>query len=193
MFLPAGSTLVLQMHYNKEQGVEATDRSRVGVKFAKGPVMKRLHMDAAGDRTFVIPPGDPNYEVIGTEVVAKDILLQSITPHMHLRGKSMRVWAELPDGTKEDLLWVPRYDFNWQTGYRLAEPLALPAGTKIVAQAHFDNSPENPFNPDPTAEVRWGLPTYAEMMFAFYSYTVADEELNVFDPSAKVLAAAGNE
>jgi hypothetical protein len=193
MFLPAGSTLVLQMHYNKEAGIEATDRSRVGVKFARTPVIKRLHMDAAGDRTFVIPPGDPNYEVVGTEVVEQDIVLQSVTPHMHLRGKSMRVWAELPDGTRRDLLWVPRYDFNWQTGYRFAEPMPLPAGSKIVAQAHFDNSTNNPFNPDPTAEVRWGLPTYAEMMFAFYSYTIADEELNVLDPGAKVLAAAGAE
>lgn len=189
LFLPAGATIVLQMHYNKEAGITATDDSRVGVKFAREPVRKRLRMDAAGNRTFAIPPGAENHEVTAVETIQQDIRMQSLTPHMHLRGKDMKVWAEFPDGTVKDLLWVPNYDFDWQTSYRFKEPLALPAGTKIHAKAHFDNSENNPYNPDPTAEVRWGLPTYAEMMFAFYSYTIEDEQLNEIDPAARVVAS----
>lgn len=190
MFLPAGSTIVFQMHYNKEAGMTATDRSKIGVRFARTPVQKRIRMEAAGNRTFAIPPGDPNHEVAAVEVLQQDITLRSLTPHMHLRGKDMKVWAELPDGTTKDLLWVPKYDFNWQTSYVLEEPLALPAGTKLHALAHFDNSTNNPFNPDPAAEVRWGLPTYAEMMFAFYSATVDEEQLNVLDPIARAESPA---
>jgi hypothetical protein len=101
---------------------------------------------------------------------------------MHLRGKDMKVWAKFPDGTKKDLLVVPNYDFNWQTFYKLAEPLSLPKGTELHAYAHYDNSEANPFNPDPNAEVRWGEPTTAEMMYSFYMYTIDNEKLNVKDP-----------
>lgn len=188
MFLPAGSSIVLQMHYNKEAGIVATDRSKVGVRFARTPVVKRLRVDAAGNRTFAIPPGDANHEVLATETLMQNVTLRTITPHMHLRGKDMKVWAQLPDGSVKDLVWVPKYDFKWQTAYQFAEPIALPAGTQIFAKAHFDNSTGNPFNPDPNAEVRWGLPTYAEMMFAFYSYTVDEEKLDALDPAAKVVA-----
>lgn len=189
LYLPAGSTLVLQMHYNKEAGLEATDDSKIGVRFAREPVTKRLRMGAAGNRTFAIPPYEENHEVNAVEVIQEDMHMQSITPHMHLRGKNMKVWAELPDGSVKDLVWVPNYDFDWQTSYRFAEPVALPAGTKVHAKAFFDNSENNPYNPDPSAEVRWGLPTYTEMMFAFYSYTLDDEQLNEMDPAARVLAS----
>lgn len=191
LYLPANATLVLQMHYNKEPGFEATDQTKIGVKFAKGLVEKRLRTTAVGDRTFVIPPGESNHEVNAQEAVAEDITLYSITPHMHLRGTDMKVWAQFPDGRTEDLLNVPGYDFNWQTSYKLAEPLKIPAGTQLYAKAHFDNSTGNPFNPDPTSEVRWGLPTYAEMMFAFYSYSIDDEEINKVDPSSPMVAGAG--
>lgn len=189
LYLPAGSTIVLQMHYNKEAGLEATDDSKVGVRFAREPVNKRLRMGAAGNRTFVIPPGAENHKVSAVEFIAEDMHMQSITPHMHLRGKDMKVWAELPDGSVKDLVWVPHYDFDWQTSYQFEEPIALPAGSKVHAVAHFDNSENNPYNPDPASEVRWGLPTYAEMMFAFYSYTLDDEQLNEVDPAARVVAS----
>lgn len=188
MLLPAGATIVLQMHYNKEAGVEATDSSTVGIRFARHRVNKRLRLDATGDRRFVIPPGAPNHEVTAVNELDEDIHMLSITPHMHLRGKDMLVWAELPDGFIKQLVYVPDYDFNFQTSYRFEEPVSLPAGTEIHVKAHFDNSADNPYNPDPTAAVRWGLPTHAEMMFAFYACTVDEESLNEVDPMARELA-----
>lgn len=193
LFLPANSSLVLQMHYNKEPGVTATDRSSVGIKFATAPVQKRIRTVPVGNMGFVIPPGAPNHEVIAHKTIKEDITVRGIMPHMHLRGKDMLVSARFPDGSEKTLLSVPKYDFNWQLSYVFDEPLQAPAGTEFFATAHFDNSADNPDNPDPTAEVRWGLPTYAEMMFAFMSYTIDDEALNGIDPSIAAETIGGGE
>jgi hypothetical protein len=94
---------------------------------------------------------------------------------MHLRGKAFRYEATLPDGTTRTLLDVPRYDFNWQLAYRYAEPLALPVGTRVQATGWFDNSPNNPANPDPTKQVHWGQQTTDEMMLGYVEYYFSDE------------------
>jgi hypothetical protein len=104
---------------------------------------------------------------------ARDVELISYMPHMHLRGKDMKYEALYPDGRRETLLWVPRFQFNWQTVYRLKKPVALPKGTKLIVTAHFDNSTKNMHNPDATKAVRWGDPTYDEMMIGWIEYTVA--------------------
>jgi hypothetical protein len=96
-----------------------------------------------------------------------------MTPHMHVRGKDMTYTARYPDGRTETLLSVPKYDFEWQITYQLAEPKVMPKGTKLEVVAHFDNSPANRFNPDPTQEVRWGDQTWEEMMIGFFG-TIAD-------------------
>jgi len=103
----------------------------------------------------------------------------TLTPHMHLRGKSFRYEAEQPDGTREVLLDIPRYDFNWQLRYRLAEPKLLPKGTKLECTAHFDNSAENLANPDPTQAVRWGDQTWEEMMIGYFGTLPVEPDVNV--------------
>jgi mono/diheme cytochrome c family protein len=170
--LPANSDIVLQMHYTTN-GQEATDRTTVGVIFAKEPPAKQLRGGFALNAQFVIPAGAPSHEVRASQTLKQDTLLTSMTPHMHVRGKDMTYIAHLPDGTSETLLVVPKYDFNWQITYQLAEPKRLPAGTRIEVIAHFDNSPANRFNPDPTRDVRWGDQTWEEMMIGFWG-TIAD-------------------
>jgi hypothetical protein len=166
----AGSTLVFQVHYTPN-GAAVKDRSYVGLKFAAEPPTYRVMTGRALNFAFKIPPGDPNYEVKSTWTAKEDIELVGLMPHMHLRGKDFQYTIVYPDGPDEVILNVPRYDFNWQLGYDLKEPLKLPKGTRIDCVAHFDNSPNNKYNPDPTKEVKWGDQTWEEMMIGWFSYT----------------------
>jgi hypothetical protein len=169
--IPAGSTLVWQMHYTPTGKVEK-DRSQVGFIFYKEKEPPKWNAQTRGisEGGFVIPPGAGNHPVQSEWVVPRDTLLLSFSPHMHLRGKDFKYQAEYPDGRKEIVLSVPRYDFSWQTTYRVAEPMVLPKGTKLHCFAHFDNSAKNPANPDPKKEVRWGDQTWEEMMIGFVDY-----------------------
>jgi hypothetical protein len=165
--IQAGSDLVLEMHYNPN-GTEATDRSEVGLHLAKAaPAERVLAVDFLRDLDFAIPPKEPDYRSTAALTLNRPVRLLSIQPHMHVRGKSMEVHAVYADGHTETLLSVPKYDFSWQTTYVLRKPLELPAGTRIESVAGFDNSPNNRFNPDPSAIVRWGDQTTEEMHIAF--------------------------
>jgi hypothetical protein len=173
--LPKGATLVFQMHYTPN-GVEGKDRSSVGLIFAKEPPKHEARTRSIAKKEFVIPAGDANYKVVSSSIFSEDAELLSLLPHMHLRGKDFDYRVTYPDGKSEIILSVPHYDFNWQASYRLAKPLALPAGTKIECTAHFDNSKDNPNNPDPGKDVRWGDQTWEEMMIGFVDYVVADRK-----------------
>jgi mono/diheme cytochrome c family protein len=162
-----GHDIILQMHYTTN-GTEALDRTEVGVIFAPRPPAKAAAGGLVINPRFVIPPNDGNFEVRGVARVMQDTVLTSMTPHMHVRGKDMTYIAQFPDGRTETLLSVPHYDFNWQITYELAEPIVLPRGTRLEVIAHFDNSPGNKFNPDPSQAVRWGDQTWEEMMIVFY-------------------------
>jgi mono/diheme cytochrome c family protein len=170
--LRANTDIVLQMHYTTN-GEEAVDRTEVGIVFAKQPPRLQQAGGMVLDARFVIPPGAANHEVRARRELPADITLTSLTPHMHVRGKDMTYTAYYPDGRSEVLLRVPNYDFNWQHTYQLAEPKVLPKGTAIEVVAHYDNSPNNKFNPDPAKEVRWGDQTWEEMMIGFYGAVVA--------------------
>lgn len=159
--------IVLQMHYTTN-GTEASDRTEVGLIFAKEPPAKAAAGGLVINPRFAIPPNEGNFEVRGVANVAQDTVLTSMTPHMHVRGKDMTYIAHYPDGRSETLLAVPKYDFNWQITYELAEPKQLPKGTRIEVIAHFDNSAANKFNPDPSQTVRWGDQTWEEMMIGFF-------------------------
>jgi peroxiredoxin len=172
--IPKGSALAFQMHYTPD-GVERKDRSSVGLVFAKGPPKYEVRTRSVAYGRFVIPPGAGNHEVRSATTFDRDADLISLLPHMHLRGKDFLYVAVFPDGKKETLLFVPRYDFNWQSNYRLKKPLRLPAGTRIECTAHFDNSEDNPNNPDPTKAVRWGDQTWDEMMIGFVDYAYVAE------------------
>jgi mono/diheme cytochrome c family protein len=170
--LRGNSDIVMQMHYTTN-GTETRDRTQVGIVYAKQPPTKVAGGGMAINPRFVIPAGDANAEVKATSTLSRDITLTGMTPHMHVRGKDMTYIAHYPDGTSETLLSVPKYDFNWQLTYLLKTPKVLPKGTQIEVIAHYDNSPNNKFNPDPTKDVRWGDQTWEEMMIGFFS-TIAD-------------------
>jgi hypothetical protein len=166
--IPAGWQLVFQMHYTPN-GSPQTDCSSVGIKFCDPSEVKyRVATANAANGMFVIPPGDPSYKVESQRTYGGDVLLISVFPHMHLRGKSFKYELAYPDGRRETIMNMPRYDFNWQTSYVFAEPLKLPAGTTMHCTAHFDNSADNPANPDPTTAVRWGDQTWEEMMIGWF-------------------------
>ena len=170
--LEANSDLILQMHYTTN-GEAAVDKTVVGLKFLKEPPAMVQRGGSVLQPRFVIPAGDPNAEVRGSRVLQADTIITSFTPHMHVRGKDMTYTAKYPDGRTEVLLSVPRYDFNWQITYQLKEAKRMPKGTEIEVVAHYDNSPQNKFNPDPTKDVRWGDQTFEEMMIGFWG-TVAE-------------------
>jgi hypothetical protein len=167
----AGSTFVFQMHYTPN-GKAFTDRTYVGLKFAPEPPKYRADVGMAMQVSFKIPPGDPSYEVRSTFTAKKDIELVSLMPHMHKRGKDFKYTVTYPDGRQEVLLNVPKYDFNWQLTYWLAEPIHMPKGTKVELTAVYDNSANNKYNPDPNKEVHWGEQTTEEMMMGYFSYVV---------------------
>jgi len=177
--LKAGSDIVLQMHYNAN-GKPGHDRSRIGIVFAKGLPEQRIMTLAAMDAGFAIPPGDPNYQVDAKVELQEDTKLVALLPHMHLRGKDFEYRAIYPTGEKEVLLRVPRYDFNWQLWYTLAQPKVIPAGTVIECTAHFDNSPNNPANPDPKKEIHFGEQSWEEMMIGFFDVAVS-RDTNLMD------------
>jgi hypothetical protein len=171
-----GSVLIFQVHYTTK-GVAGTDRSSVGLIFSKAPVEKRVITAGAVARNLAIPPGDPNYESSGTFAFKEDSHIDSLHPHMHLRGKDFLYRLVYADGTSKTLLWVPRYDFNWQLTYVLKEPVAAPRGSRLECIAHHDNSANNKFNPDPTKLVQWGPQTWDEMMIGYLDYTLDNQDL----------------
>ncbi len=167
--VPAGSRLRFQMHYTPNGSVQE-DISRVGLIFAdKEKVTHEVVTTEVANPRFRIPPGAEHHEVSATSAAAPtELVLLSLSPHMHLRGKAFRFEAIGKDGERDVLLDVPHYDFNWQTRYVLAEPLRVPAGTRIHCTAAFDNSEQNLANPDPSKEVRWGDQSWEEMMIGYF-------------------------
>ena len=175
--VPAGSKLLFQIHYSKAAGSVQKDRSSVGLIFAKQPPEKELLVRAVSNTYFNIPAGAENHPVTACWMVPEDIHVISLAPHMHVRGKSQKIEAFYPNGRREVLLDVPNYDFGWQTSYQPKQLKALPKGTRILVTTTYDNSSKNKFNPDPTKAVRWGEPTYDEMMIGFISYTKDEQNL----------------
>jgi hypothetical protein len=168
--IPAGSDLVFQMHYITS-GKPASDRTAIGlVATNQTPKQRVLTLQLTNDR-FIIPPGVDNYRVEVHGTMPNDALLLSFFPHMHLRGKRFEYNIIHRDGSIQPLLRV-NYNFYWQLSYRLAKPLPIKAGTRLQAVAWFDNSKNNPHNPDPDVAVRWGDQTYDEMMVGFFDVAV---------------------
>jgi thiol-disulfide isomerase/thioredoxin/mono/diheme cytochrome c family protein len=172
--VPAGGRLVFQMHYTPN-GKAYKDQSSVGLIFAKEPPKHRVLTKPVHNINFIthqekIPAGADNHKIEAEYAFRQDAHLLSFMPHMHLRGKDFLYEAVYPNGKKEILLSVPRYNFGWQSVYRCAEPVALPKGTKLHCVAHFDNSAKNPNNPDPEKTVFWGDQTWEEMMIGWIDY-----------------------
>jgi peroxiredoxin/mono/diheme cytochrome c family protein len=178
--VPAGAQLIFQMHYTPN-GTACHDRSSVALIFSKKPPRHRVLTKPVYSTSFItrldrIPAGADNYKIESEHVFEEDAHLLHFMPHMHLRGKDFLYEAIYPDGKKEILLSVPRYDFNWQSVYRLTDPVAMPKGTKLHCVAHFDNSAKNSNNPDPKKAVYWGDQTWEEMMIGWIDYYLDGEK-----------------
>ncbi len=171
-FLPAGSSVVFQMHY-VSTGKEETDRTRMGIYLHESTPEHELHVRSAHLSELRIPPGERDHEVTASHVVPKDVWLWGMSPHMHYRGSRFAIAARFPDGERRELLSVPHYDFNWQTTYLPLEPIFLPEGTVVYCRGAFDNSASNPANPDPDREVRFGPQTTDEMFIGYLIYSEA--------------------
>ena len=195
-----GMYIQFNMHYQPSGRVEK-DRSRLGLWFAKKPVTHEVLTKGVTDKIFVggkelsetrkvngkevkvrgkipnIPPHADNWEIGGEVFIKEAITLYAFAPHMHLRGKDIKYTLIWPDGRKQVLLNVPKFDFNWQLHYELVEPLKIPAGSKIVAVAHYDNSINNRYNPAPQKEVFWSEQSWDEMFIPWFEYTVDSKDL----------------
>ncbi len=169
--VPKGADIIFQLHYTAD-GKEGLDKSKVGLIFAKTPAKERVLTLAATTSRFEIPAGDSNYRVDSEFQLQADSTLVMMLPHMHLRGKDFEFTVKYPDGREEKLLSVPHYSFSWQLSYYLDKPLNLPKGTIIKCTAHYDNSANNKYNPDPTKNVRFGEQSWDEMMFGFFDVSV---------------------
>lgn len=164
--IPAGSTIVLQLHYTPN-GKATKDRSSIGLRFSKKKPTREVITVPVFNGRWRIPPGDSNFRIESMFTFREDAEIYSFMPHMHVRGKDFRINLIDPQGKETTALSVPRYNFNWQNVYRCAEPIRVQKGTKVHCIAHYDNSPGNPLNPDPTKAVGWGDQTWQEMMIGW--------------------------
>jgi hypothetical protein len=172
--IKAGSSLNFQIHYSRATGKTEFDETAVGLIFAKEPPKTIARRIDLGNHMFLIPANDPNHVVTECHTMQRDMYVTSLTPHMHLRGKAMTIETTFPDGRKETLLHVPEYNFNWQITYRTEKPIFLPKGTRVKIIGTYDNSANNPLNPDPGKPVRWGAASETEMMDGWIEYVDAD-------------------
>jgi len=204
-YVPAGADLLIQVHYHRS-GKAETDRSAIGLYFAKSPIDKQVRgamitpprQGLFRRPKLLIPAGDANYEVTGTTTINQDSHLTAMTPHMHWLGKDFLLKATRPDGSSLTLLKINRWDFNWQGTYDLETPLPLPKGTRVDMLAHFDNTSGNPWNPNsPPVDVGWGEQTTDEMCIGFLQLTHDGEHRGDappprFRPSSVPARAEGN-
>jgi hypothetical protein len=167
--VPKGAKLRFELHYTPN-GKAVKDRSSVGITFAKKPPKFELFTNSFANESIVVPPHDPHYRAEATLRLRADARIISFVPHMHWRGKDYRYEAIYPDGRRETLLSVPRWDFNWQNVYQFKEPVKVPKGSRIYSVAHWDNSRNNLYNPAPDKAVRFGLQTWDEMMVGWVAY-----------------------
>jgi mono/diheme cytochrome c family protein len=175
-YLPPGGAIGLQAHYTPF-GKEVTDKSQLGLYFYKDGEKPGLVMrnSVVIDNSIVIPAGEARHKETAYLEFPKEALLYSAFPHAHYRGYASDLWIQYPDGSKKMLVAMPRYDFNWQREYTFAQPLKVPAGSKLIANYWYDNSKQNPANPDPTKTIVWGDQSWEEMFYTAVRYRWVDE------------------
>ena len=174
--LEAGSTIVFQMHYTTS-GKETVDETELGIYFYPEDMIpeQRVSGRPAESEDIYIPPGVKDHPISASLVMDRDVYLQSVLPHMHFRGKRVKYTAQYPDGTEQVLFSQPLYNFNWQLTYHFEDPVFLPAGTTVLVNGAFDNSAQNPFNPDPSIPVYDGEQSWEEMFIGFMTWKDADQ------------------
>lgn len=173
IFIPKGTTLTMQIHYTAT-GKEERDQTRIGFYFHDEPPSQEFYALSPANVDFTIPSFGKNVLLTAEDEITKDIKIHYIVPHMHYRGKSIKMILVLPDGRKEAIISVADYNFNWQRLYKLKEPLQVPKGSKIRVEGIYDNSYQNPLNPDPSKELHFGIQSTDEMLIGFFNYTLND-------------------
>jgi hypothetical protein len=176
-WIPPGTSLEFSIHYARVREPQ-TDRTSVGLYLAPGPPERVLHRMDLRNFFFLIPPGAANHAVKRCYTFEQDRLVLSITPHMHFRGKDVQYEVTHPNGTHEVLLSVPHYNFDWQLVYRFADPILIEKGSVLMLTAHFDNSPNNPANPNPAKAIRWGDKSEEEMFSNYIEYLDPEKTRN---------------
>lgn len=174
VYVAPGGAYQFQMHYTPT-GRATTDRTRMGLYFAATPPDNFLRHQVVLDPTIRIEPESPYHTEAAYHQFTRDAVLYTLFPHAHYRGRSSTFELQYPDGHSELLLSVPAYDFNWQRGYDFVEPKAVPAGSRLVHRTVYDNSAQNPANPDPSRTVPWGLQSWDEMLYGAFSYAWVEE------------------
>ena len=169
--IPAGAVVLFQVHYTAN-GKAATDQSSIGFVFAKATPQREIRTGAFMNPLLKLPAGAPDQAVDSAIEFTEDTHITALFPHTHLRGKSWEYRLIHPDGQSQMVLSVPKYDFNWQTYYVFTTPLVAPKGSRLEATAHYDNSVNNKWNPDPKIDVRWGEQTWQEMQYSGITYYV---------------------
>ena len=169
--IPAGASIRFQMHYTA-RGKAATDQSSIGLIFAKGTPQREIQTGSFYNTQMKVPAGATDQAVDCAIEFTQDTHITALFPHTHLRGKSWEYRLITPDGQSHLVLSVPKYDFNWQTYYVFTTPLVAPKGSRLEATAHYDNSVNNKWNPDPNIDVRWGEQTWQEMQYSGITYYV---------------------
>jgi hypothetical protein len=184
--IPKGSDFIFELHYTT-MGEETTDRSKVGLVLAKEEPKRRYFLSPGTPAAFnlMIPPNEPNQEVVSEVTIGAPADLVYIQPHMHVRGKDYEMRLTFPNGESKTVL-KSKWDFEWQLGYQLDQPIHMPVGTKMLTIMHYDNSANNKYNPDPTATVYWGDQNWDEMQSTFVGMVV---DTNV--PIDKVFVTSG--
>jgi peroxiredoxin len=175
--LPKGADLIVQMHYHPS-GKAETDRTRIGLHFARKPIRQTLHWAAALNPGLELPPGNANVEIKAAWPVPLDLVAHAVTPHMHLLGRDIAMSVTYPDGRVQDLIKIDDWDFNWQYSYFFEKPLDLPKGSVLNVVSHYDNTSSNPRNPNkPPKLVKWGEATTDEMCVGFIAVTKKGQDL----------------
>jgi peroxiredoxin len=191
VFLGKDATLNIEIHYTTN-GTAQTDDTEIGLYLQKEKPALSYRTGMAIKLAFKIPAFEQEARTEANFTFKRDSILYTLTPHMHVRGSYMKYEAIFPDGNRETLLSVPRYDFNWQTSYRLAQPRPIPAGTKIICSGAFDNSKFNLANPDPSKDVYWGEQSWDEMFIGYVGYAEVPPPASPAQPSAAPAGGSGN-
>ncbi|MEQ8769276.1 MAG: redoxin family protein [Phycisphaerales bacterium] len=176
MRLKRRSWLKFQLHYTAN-GEAVRDKVRIGFKFADSTPENKVEISGVFTDDFVIPPNTKDVTVVAEERLRRDMMIAGFSPHMHFRGYSYKYELETPDGERTVLCEIPRYDYNWQTFYEFAEPLEVEKGSTLICTAVYDNTEDNPFNPDPSREVTFGEQTWDEMMIGYYMWWPIRKEI----------------
>jgi len=174
VYIAPGGYFTFQLHYTPV-GKLIVDNSRLGLYLSDEPPNNFLRSTVVLSPNLNIPPNTSDHEEAAYYKFDKDVVIHTLFPHSHYRGKASSFEVRYPDGKLETILSVPNYDFNWQRGYNPVEPLELPAGSRLIHRTVYDNSAQNPANPDPQQTVHWGLQSWEEMLYGAVSFSWADE------------------